>query len=238
MAISEDTGNQPVAVHSATKTATTASFSPQANTLLVVCVAVDGPTSGATTVAVSDSLSGSWSLLKRQNTISASALGGSSEVWCQYFASAPGSMTVTAAWSTGSNGGNLVVRSLLGAASTQTGATGGTGGAVVAPSATLTPTQIGSWVYGACLDYTTNASMTALGTTSLIDQFQDATNGDTWAAFKGAASTSSLSSTTYGFSNANTAYNTAAAEILAASAAAVPPSPLIVGQAVRRASLW
>lgn len=238
MAISEDTANQPVAVHSTTKTATTASFSPQANTLLVVCVAVDGPTSGATTVAVSDSLSGSWTLLKRQNTISASALGGSAEVWCQYFASAPGSMTVTAAWSTGLNAGNLVVRSLLGAASSQTGATGGTGGAVVAPSATLTPTQIGSWVYGACLDYTTNASMTALGTTSLIDQFQDSTNGDTWAVFKGAASTSSLSSTTYGFSNANTAYNTAAAEILAASAAVTPPPPVIIGQAVGRASLW
>lgn len=241
MAISEDTANQPAAVHSSTMTATTASFSPQASTLLVALLAVDGAGGGsATTAAVTDSLAGSWTLLKRQNN-TGGGVGGSAEVWCRYLSSAPGSMTVTGTWSTnGANGGNLVVRSLLGANNVQNGAVGGTGGTPVAPTATLTPTTVGAWVYGACLDYSTNASMTANANTSLIDQFQDATNGDTWATFKGSAAVASLTSTAYGFTNANASYNTAAAEILPASGGGGTflASLTTIGQAVRRAYLW
>lgn len=233
MAISEDTSNQPAAVHVTATTATTASFSPQAGTLLVALIGALGPNSGAITVAVSDSVTGSWTaLLKRQNTV-ASGVGGSAEVWCQYFSSAPGSLTVTATWSAGDPGGNLVVRSLLGASPVQPGATGGTGGASVAPTATLTPQRLGSWVYGACEDWTTNPVMVANANTTIIDQFSDTTNGDTYAIFKGTAAVSSLTSTAYGFTNANAGFNTAAAEILAA----VPP-PLIIGQSVGRASIW
>lgn len=238
MAISEDTGNQPVPVHSTTTAGTTALFSPQANTLLVALFAVDGATGTATSVVVTDSTLGTWTLLKRQNTTTA-GVGGSAEVWCRYLSSDPGSMTVTGTWTaTGQPAGNITVRSLLGAASSQTGATGGSGGGSVAPTATLTPTQVGSWVYGAAVDYSTNASLTANANTTRIDQFQDATNGDTWAVFKGAASTSSLTSTAYGFTNANAGYNTAAAEILAAVAAAPQPPPVVIGTAVGRASLW
>lgn len=238
MTISEDASNQPVPVHSTTTAGTTALFSPQAGTLLVAMFAVDGATGTAASVVVTDSTLGSWTLLKRQNTTTA-GVGGTSEVWCRYLSSAPGAMTVTGTWSvTGQPAGNITVRSLLGAASSQTGATGGTGGGTVAPTATLTPTQLGSWVYGACVDYSTSASLTANANSTLIDQFQDATNGDTWATFKGAASTSSLTSTAYGFTNANAGYNVAAAEILAASATASQPLPVVLGQAVVRASTW
>ena len=238
MAISEDTSHQPVPVHVTATSATTASFSPQAATLLVALPAVLGPNFATTTVTVTDSLSGTWTLLKRQNT-NTTGIGGSSEIWVRYLVGAPGAMTVSASWTpNGDPGGNLVVRSLLGASSTQTGATGGTGGATVAPTATLTPTQLGSWVYGASMDWTANPSMTANANTSLIDQFIDATNGDTYAIFKGATSVSSLVSTAYGFTNANAGFNTAAAEILPAAVAAAQPLPLIIGQAVGRASLW
>lgn len=237
MAISEDTSHQPVPVHSTTRTATTASFSPQASTLMVALLAVDGATGTPATVAVTDSLSGTWTLLKRIN-VSTAGVGGSAEVWCRYLSSAPGSMTVTGDWSTnGQPAGNLTVRCLLGAASSQTGATGGQGGASVAATAVLTPTQIGSWVYGANVNYFTNETMTANAATSLIDSFQDTTNGDTWSVFKGSASTSSLTSTTYGFTHAVSEFNTAAAEILAAAAAPIPPVR-VLGQAVGRASLW
>jgi hypothetical protein len=236
VAISEDTGNQPVAVHSAVKTATTAAFVPASSTLLVALVAVDGAANLATTVALSDSAGGSWSLLKRQNSIAASTLGGSSEVWCRWCATSPGSITVTASWSTnGQPGGNLVVRSLLGADSTQTGATGGTGGGSVSPAASLTPTALGSWVYGAALDYSTNATLAANANSTSIDQFLDASNGDTWATFKGKVATASLVSTSYGFTNGAAAYNLAAAEILpaAAAATATTPVPLVVTTPVR-----
>jgi hypothetical protein len=229
VAISEDTANQPVAVHPTGTTATTASFTPSAGSLLVALVAVDGNTSGATTVTLSDSQTATWTLLKRVNAFSATnILGGSAEVWCRD--ASGGALTVTASgWA--ASGGNLTVRTLLGAAATasQTGATGAsTTGASVPPTAILTPTTIGSWVYGACLDYTTNATLTANASSTLIDQFVDATNGDTWATFKGSAATSVLSSTTYGFTNVNAQYNVAAAEILpaAGAAASIPRTPV------------
>jgi hypothetical protein len=220
--IAEDS-SAPAAVHSATTSGTTASFSPPANSLLVVMVAVDGTAGTATTVAVSDSGSHTWTLKKRQNTTTSSApvVGGSAEVWECQLTTAPGSITVTASWSTnGAAGGNVVTKVLTGAATDQsTAATGGTGGGSVAPTATLTPTQVGSHIYGACLDYATNASLTANSNSTLIDQFLDVSNGDTWAAFKGSADTTSLTSTAYGFTNANSAFNTAAVEILAATSA-------------------
>lgn len=238
MAISEDTSHQPVAVHSTTTSATTASFTPGAVTLLVALTPVLGSNSATTTVAVTDSLSGTWTLLKRQNTNSGIGVGGSSEVWCRYLTTSPGAMTVTSTWTTGLAGGNLVVRSLLGAASSQTGATGGTGGDTVAPTATLTPTVLGSWVYGACMDWTTDPSMTANAATSLIDQFIDSSAVDTYATFKGAAATAALTSTAYGFTNANAGYNTAAAEILPASGAAAVVREVSINQTVQRAAIW
>lgn len=241
MAISEDTSNQPVAVHSTTRVATTASFSPQANTLLVALVAVDGAATLATTAAITDSLSGTWTLLIRENVKITGTLGGSSEVWCRYLSSAPGSMTVTSTWSVnGQPGGNLVVRSLLGADPTQPGATGVSGAASINPVASLTPTVIGSWVYGAILDYTTNATLVANANTTIIDQYVDATNGDTWGTIKGATAVSSLSSTSYGCTNVSADYNIAIAEILplAGGGAVVQPGPVLLDQAVRRSSIW
>jgi len=216
-------GTQPTPTHPTGTTTTSATFTPETGALLVALVAANGLSTAASTASLSDSLGGTWTLLKRVNVFSSvNGLGGTTEVWCR---DSPGtSMTVTASgW--GANAGNLTVRTLIGAlpAALQVGATGAsTTGAAVPPTAILTPTQSDSWIYGACLDYTTNASMVANAQSSLIDQFQDATNGDTWATFKGAAGTSALSSTTYGFTNANAAYNVAVAEILAAGSAASP----------------
>lgn len=241
MAISEDTSHQPVAVHSTTKTATTASFTPGDSTLLVALVAVDGSATVTTTAAVTDSLSGTWTLLKRENVKITGTLGGSAEVWCRYLVSSPGAMTVTSSWSTnGQPGGNLVVRSLLGADPTQPGATGASGAASIAPTATLTPTVIGAWVYGAILDYTTNATLGANSDTTIIDQYIDASNGDTWATIKGAIAVASLTSTTYGCTNASADYNIALAEILplAGGAAVVQPGPVVLDQAIGRSSIW
>lgn len=238
MAISEDTSNQPAAVHvSAATAATTASFSPQAATLQVALVAANGANNVATTVVMSSTVAGTWTLLKRENVNTGITTGGTTEVWCRYFSSAPGSMTVTATWSTGQTGGNLVVRSLLGAASTQTGASGGTGGDNVAPTATLTPTVLGSWIYGASLAWVSAITFTANAASSIVDQFVDSTNGGTWATFKGAASTSSLVSTAYGFSNGTASYNTAGAEILPA-ATTPTPSPVIIESVMPRSSSW
>jgi hypothetical protein len=229
-------GTQPTPVHATGLSATTASFTPEANTLLVALVAADGLSTVALSTAVSDSLSGSWTLLKRQNTIT--GVGGAAEVWIRDIGASPASMTVTANWNNaaGTNGGNLTVRTLIGAlpVAQQTGATGGNGGSSVAPTCSLTPTQIGSRIYGAALDYTTNATLTANANTTSIDQFPDATNGDTWATFQASGDTSSLSSTSYGYTNANAAYNVAAAEILAAATAGDAPQPIVAPPVINR----
>jgi hypothetical protein len=219
MAISEDTGNQPVAVHpTGASPATTAAFTPQAGTLLVAMVGINGPSGTAITATITDSLSGGWTLLKRQNT--SSSMGGTAEVWCRYLSSAPGSMTVTSTWTGGDTGATLVVRSLLGASSVQTGATAGVGGASIAPNTTLTPTQIGSWIYGALLDWSAATAMTANANTTI----NDATNGDTYAALKAATASAALSSTSYGCTTANAAYNVAFAEILPALSLVAEPN--------------
>jgi len=223
MAISEDTGNQPVPAHTATGSpVTTASFSPQAGTLLVAMFGANGPSGTAITATITDSLSGGWTLLKRQNT--STSMGGTAEVWCRYLSSAPGSMTVTSTWTGADTGANLVVRSLLGAASVQNGATAANGGASIAPNVSLTPTQIGSWIYGALVDWTASTTMVNNANTTIIDQFNDLTNGDTYAAIKANSATSSLSATSYGCTNVNAAFNLAFVEILAAPSA--DPAPL------------
>jgi hypothetical protein len=204
----------PATIHATGTSGTSASFTPPPNSLLSVIVAADGAVTGAETVTVSDSGGHSWALKKRQNTNAsgANAIGGTCEVWELYFNTAPGSITVTASWTptTGGNGGDIVPRIYTGAAADQsTAATAGTsndGSTTINPTIALTPTKVGSIVVGAALDYTTNAVLAANAQTTSVDQFNDATNGDTWAVWQSANPTTSLGSVTYGYTNAAAAY--------------------------------
>lgn len=225
MAISEDTGNQPAAAHTSSATTVgTAAFTPQAATLLVAMVSTNGDVATSATAAITDSGGGTWTLLKRTNAHASGTLAGTAEVWCRYLTVSPGSMTVTGTWATGLAGGNLVVRSLLGASPTQTGVTAGNGGLAIAPTAALAASAVGSWVYGMIVDSNSNLTLTANAQSVIIDQFPDATQGCTWTAFKGVTAVASLASTTYGFTDGNSSFNISVAEILAVSSgiAAVP----------------
>lgn len=218
MTIAED-ASSPAAIHTSTKTGTTASFTPPAGALIVVMVACDGNANQTTSLAVTDSGSHTWTTLKLQNT-STALVGGACGVFC--LDSPNASMTVTATWSgTGSaNGGNIVTKVLTGAAAaaSQTGATGGVSASSnIAPTVSITTTTANSHVYGAALDYSTNATLTANAQTTSIDQFLDSTNGDTWATWKGSADTGTPGATTFGFTNANAVYMLAGAEILASA---------------------
>jgi hypothetical protein len=216
VAITEDTANQPAAVHAGGTSGTTGSFTPPASRLLVALVAVDGNSGTATTVTMSDTASGVWSLLRRTNS-SVAGLGGSAEVWIRDCITSPGAITVTASWAGGGGavGGNVVVRTLIGAApvASQTGATGGASGTPGTVAASVTPNTLGSRIYGAALDYTSAITMTVNANTTSIDQFVDTTNGDTWAVFKASADTASLSATSFGYST-SASFNLAAAEVL------------------------
>ena len=227
MSITE--GTQPAAVTwtgAWTTNQTTSSFTPESGALLVALVAGDGNTNSAITDAVSDSLGGTWTLLKRQNAVTAT-LGGVASVWCR---DSPGaSLTVSAKnnneLGAGSTGGQLVVRTLIGAkaAASQNGATGGASpstGAVQVSVAAGT----GGRIYGAAFNYDNSTAMSALANTSVINAFADSTNGDDWEAFKSSADTSGTA--TYGYSTSHNGM-IAAAEILAAPAGggAAPAAP-------------
>lgn len=235
MAITED-ASSPAAVSTTSATAvTTASFSPPAASLLLALVSSDGSTSTATTASVTDSLSHSWTLLKRQNTHTASA-GGTCEVWAFYLTAAPGSMTVTATQTAGTaNGMLLSVKALVGAAKTQPGAVAGKESDSSAPTQALTTTVSGSFVYGCLGDFSGSTTFTANSATSIVSQLGDTTNNNTYVTCKSNGATGTPGSTTFGFTAPSTcAYNFALVEILPA-----PPSRVIaVQQAVKRAAFF
>jgi hypothetical protein len=217
MAITE--GTQPAAVQWAgvwTTAQTTASFTPESGALLVALVAGDGNASVTSTVTISDSLSGTWTPLKLQNTAVTGVVGGLAAVYCR---DSPGTaMTVSATGTGGVStfpGGQLVVRTLIGALATasQNGATGGatTQGTAVQVSVAA---GTGNMIYGAAFNFDTGTVMTFLANTATVSQFADSTNGDTWEAFKSSAGTAGTA--TYGYSTTHNGM-IAAAEIKAAS---------------------
>lgn len=211
---------------------TTTSFTPESGALLVALVSADSsPTNAGTTGSVTDSLSGTWTLLKRQNAQNGT-VGGIVEVWCRDSPGAALTVTATGSAST-ANGGQLVVRTLIGAApaAQQNGATGGAlldVGTVQLSVAAGT----GNMIYGGAFNWTSAAAMTVLANTTSINAFADATNGDNWAAFKSSGDTAGTA--TYGYST-STQGQIAAAEIKAAAPGGTPTAvPAQPGRTWRR----
>lgn len=146
-----------------TNVVTSASFTPAANSLLVVCTGC-GNYSGATQtgVTVTGSAGGSWTQLVR-GTVAAS---GDASVWVKDAGSSPPSQTVTVtmAPSTVRDVG-LIVRQFTGAApaAAQTGAHNTASGTVATVS--VTPTVTGSQVVGAWGNANTTAAIPNAATT-------------------------------------------------------------------------
>ena len=176
MAIAID-ASTPAAVNlaaSVSLTATTASFSPPAGSLVLVMVAIGLQGSAAETVTVADSGSVSYTAGPLEYAFSANGVF----FFQQYYASAPGSITVTATRSSASAGNfALVTEVLTGAAASQTGAAApaGVSGASTTPmTSAITPTVTGSLVFAAT---SSNAlSGTASGLSDLFN-VHDGTDG-------------------------------------------------------------
>jgi hypothetical protein len=200
MAITE--GTQPAAVTwmdawtGAGKS--TAAFVPEAGALLVALVSGNGDPFTPCTGTVSDSLGGTWTLLKRQNGAN-SSVGGCAEIWC---ADSPGaSLTVKVVGDANTRtGGQLTVRTLIGAKprAQQTGASNGalldTGLIQISIAA-----GTGNKIYGAAFNWTNSTAMTVLGNTTAVTAFADSTNLDNWAAYKSTGDTAGTA--TYGYSD-------------------------------------
>lgn len=178
-------------------TATTSTFTPAANTLLVAVVSIanGNDVAGAGSSVVTDSRAGTWTLLCRE----AIATKATAEVWCRDGGTSL-AMTVTATSQvTGQIDVSLQVWSLTGAAVTasQTGATKVQNTST--SSAPIVTTTAGALVFGAFAYTVAGVTLTANGITTIGGQFIG-TAGDTCASFRATSVVGTPGSTTLGFS--------------------------------------
>ncbi len=233
MAISQDSSTPAVVVGTGSTgtTLTTASFSPPAGSLLAVAVSYAYLNVEATgpTLAISDSVSGSYPA----GPAVYDGGGEQASIWTRYLTSAPGSMTVTVTNTvdTTEHGWILTVYVLDGAAPSQTGAGSNTASSDTNGTAwtgSITTTQPGSWVLVACSS-STEATLTPNGSTSTLENEQDATDGASLLTGKQTSPTGTPGATTLGWTSGTSgAYSWAALEILPAApgvARPVQPGP-------------
>lgn len=140
------------------------SFSPAAGDIVYVVGWIDN--SGGSTITEStptDTSGKTWNFITRNNTRSGSSLNGTLFVYWASFATAPGSVTVTISGGSSGAAKAVAIVGFTGAASSQSTAANGNFGASGTPSVALTTTAIGSWCWGAMLDFTTFTSSWVAG---------------------------------------------------------------------------
>lgn len=161
MPIVEDV-SQPGEVHGVGTSATciTSRFSPPAARMLLACVTAYTQ-AGSPSTSVTDSGSHTW-------TLGPSRTSGQlrSAIYYTYLSASPGSITVSAADSSGNYGLiHLTVRVLAGMTSSQTGQQVNANGTGVAVQGSITPGAANSAVYVAALSAGQQARITALADT-------------------------------------------------------------------------
>src|SRR3954470_17372186 len=144
------------------------------NDLLVAFLTSDGPGSAGSQSFRSVTGGGlTWRLRQRTNS-----RPGTAEIWVAAAPAPLTNLTVTATRSSGSYVGSIAVVAFRGA-SPADGAVGGAAAASGAPTVTVTPARLGSWVWGVGNDYSRAAARTAGSGQSLFDQYL-ASVGDTY----------------------------------------------------------
>lgn len=163
------------------------SFSTQgSNELILAFVATDYLSGNNTTVTGLSGAGLTWALVKRTNVQS-----GTSEIW-RAFATAPLSQVIAKATLSQSVIASITVASFAGVDSTGTsgsgaiGATAGANASKGAPSASLTTTRNGSWVFGVGNDYDNAIGRTPDAGQSLVDQYLTSAGDTYWVQMQNA----------------------------------------------------
>ncbi|MGB8381451.1 MAG: fibronectin type III domain-containing protein, partial [Dermatophilaceae bacterium] len=191
----------------------------QAGELVLAFIMSDG---SATTQQSFSSVTGgglTWRLRQRSN-----ARRGTSEIWQAVAPTAVSNMVVTARRSSGSYGGSMVVSAFIGASTSVDGTTIAAAGRSGAPTATLSPTKTGSWVWGAGNDWDRAAARTVGANQTMADEYQASVGKTFWVQRQTAPSTSgSLTPVTINDTvPTNDRWNLAAIEILPAAVTSPP----------------
>ncbi|BCW71642.1 putative Ig domain-containing protein [Arthrobacter sp. NicSoilB8] len=136
------------------------------NQLLLAFISSDGPSGGGTESMRSVSGGGlTWTLRRRTN-----AQAGTAEIW-QAVSPAPlANVTITATQNSGTWQSSMTVVAFNNADTTN-GATAGASAASGPPSASLTTTRAGSWVWGVGTDWDAPLARTVGPAQTLVDQY-------------------------------------------------------------------
>lgn len=202
MAVAIDASTPAVKSSTATTTPeTTAAFSPPAGSLLVALVGLGFGTSAANSITISSTIAGNpaW-------TVAAEAIGtttgdfGIARIYYLYLSTAPGSITVSGAYTAIGAGTYLNVQVLTGANSLQPA---GVSGSVTSSSTTsgeisVTTTAVGSMVFGLSDSPVTVVTFTPLSGTTQLGTTVSSTNNFTLASWRSTATTTTPGTSTLG----------------------------------------
>lgn len=215
--------DKQVVTHQATAAASisaTALTTTQPGTLLVAFITSDGST---TTKQTFTSVTGgglTWSLRQRSNT-----QYGTSEIWQTVAPSVLTNVVIRANRGGGAYPGSIVVTAFTGASTASNGATVAATGATGAPSATLSPTKAGSWVWATGNDWDKALARTVGTAQTKVDEYL-ASAGDTfWVQRQTTAGSTGLSPVTINdTAPTGDRWNLALIEIVPASVDTTAPS--------------
>lgn len=234
MAIALD-GSTPASATTATgssaTTITTGSFSPPANSMVVVMVNVGyGPTGSNPSVTVTDSNSNSF-------TAGSTAFDGSydySGLFYHYYTNAPGSITITATRTTGITCGWAVYPYVLTGASNVVGASNNTTNTNTSSmTGSITTTVTGSWVLLTSSTGNSGLTYTPNGSTTTITSLQDNTDGEFLLQGKQTSATGTPGATTLGWTTTqNTFMSWAALEIVPSTTSGAVSTGFTFGSSV------
>ena len=203
-----------------------AQFSPPANSLLVaIAIGEFQSTTAEVSTTVTDSAGGTWTRLGHVAQTGSGLAGGCTDLWVRYLTAAATNLQVNVAFTNLQGGRTLTVKVLTGADPVQDG----TVASIVAPSGatsrrvTITPSQVGSVIYGGDQTGANARTFAPLANTSTIfahPNSTDGSTGDTWRMTDPTTATTAVTvGGDYTVGNAGTAL---AVEIVPATVASTP----------------
>ena len=162
-----------------------------------------------------------WTLRQRTNS-----QRGDAEIWQTAASAQVTNMTVTATRAGGSYEGAILVTSFSGADTSANGAVAGASGASGAPTAAVTSTRSGSWLWATGFDWD-NATARVMGSgQTSVDQYLAAINATFWTQREVATTAAAGTKVTINDTAPTTdRWNLAAVEILPASGTTTTPPP-------------
>src|SRR5438105_459314 len=161
---------------SASASITSSAFSTTAsNELLLAFIASDGPGSGKQTISSVTGGGLTWRLRQRTNT-----QVGTAEIWQAVATNPLTNATVTATRSSGSYVGSMVIVAFTGANTSVDGAVAGGNAATGAPSASLSTTRAGSWVWGIGDDWDRAVARTVGANQTKVDEYLPSVGDTFW----------------------------------------------------------